>query len=316
MKAYGLSGGPDAGRAINYAPDVVRVATGFVNTYLVGDPGRWILVDTGIRGFAPVIRRAAEEQFGPRARPSAIVLTHGHFDHSGNVNELAVAWDVPVYAHTLELPYLTGRSEYPPSDPTVGGAIACMSRVFPRRAQSVVSELFELEGARVPEIHGWRWIHTPGHTPGHVSLFRDDDNTLLAGDALATMDMDSWSEQALRTPKLCNPPAPLTYDWDASRLSVEKLALLEPLAIAAGHGVPVAGAGVVQAMKIFAEAFMPPGHGRYAAQPAETGPAGVTWVPPAAPDPFPRQIAGTAMVALGALGLVMAARGRHRSSAA
>ena len=110
------------------APDVADVAylaQPIVNVYAVGTPGAgdrsWVLVDAGLPGTAEQIARAAEEYFGPGARPAAIVLTHGHFDHRGGLRELAERWDVPVYAHELELPYLTGRSDYPPPDPTVGG---------------------------------------------------------------------------------------------------------------------------------------------------------------------------------------------------
>ena len=38
---------------------------------------------------------------------------------------------------------------------------------------------------------GWRWVHTPGHTAGHVSLFRDADRTLIAGDAFVTTKQES-----------------------------------------------------------------------------------------------------------------------------
>ena len=96
-----------------------------VNVYLVGPPQAgdrgWVLVDTGLPTSHKAIVREAERRFGHRARPSAIVLTHGHIDHVGSVRELAELWDVPVYAHRLEAPYLTGRSDYPPGDPTVGG---------------------------------------------------------------------------------------------------------------------------------------------------------------------------------------------------
>jgi glyoxylase-like metal-dependent hydrolase (beta-lactamase superfamily II) len=69
----------------------------------------WVLVDAGLPGSAGTIRRHAAEIFGSEARPAAIILTHGHFDHVGALLTLATEWDVPVYAHPLELPYLTGR---------------------------------------------------------------------------------------------------------------------------------------------------------------------------------------------------------------
>ncbi len=309
MQAYPVGGNPLETEPVDCARDVARVATAIVNCYLVGDAGGWVLVDTGIGGFAPLIRRAAEARFGAGAKPLAIVLTHGHFDHAGNVATLARRWKVPTYAHALELPYLTGQSDYPPQDPTVGGAIALMSRAFPRGGREIDADLRLLEGNRIPEMPGWTWHHTPGHTPGHVSLFRESDRVLLAGDALATMDMDSWAEQVRRTPRPCGPPAPLTTDWDAARRSVNLIASLEPQVVAAGHGLPLCGDAVSESVRQFASTFTPPAHGRYVAIAATAGPTGVEWLPPPVSDPFRRQV-GMALVAIGAIGVAAAARRR------
>jgi len=113
--------------------DVYRLRTLLVNVYFVRDAGSggWVLVDTGLPGFARRIRRTGQALFG-RA-PLAILLTHGHFDHVGGLPTLAAQWGIPVYAHPLELPYLTGRSKYPPPDPTVGGGSqSWMSPLLPR----------------------------------------------------------------------------------------------------------------------------------------------------------------------------------------
>ena len=110
--------------AQDVAHDIVGLRTLIANLFFVGEPGAqtdWVLVDTGLGHCADLIAGAAAERFGAGAKPKAIILTHGHFDHVGAVQELADRWDVPVYAHELELPYLTGRSDYPPGDPTVGG---------------------------------------------------------------------------------------------------------------------------------------------------------------------------------------------------
>src|SRR3954454_5575007 len=83
--------------------NVGRLLTWIVNLYMVGEPGEadWVLVDTGMPLNANRIDRAARERFG--SPPRAIVLTHGHFDHVGNVKDLAERWDVPVYAPPLEM---------------------------------------------------------------------------------------------------------------------------------------------------------------------------------------------------------------------
>lgn len=301
----------DEATLVTFAPEIVRVPTGIVNVYLVGHAAAWVLVDTGIRGFSARIRRAAESQFGNNARPLAIILTHGHFDHAGNVDALAARWHVPVYAHTLELPYLTGQSDYPPQDPTVGGAMAFMSRAFPHGGRDIGRHLTRLAGNRIVEMPGWTWHHTPGHTAGHVALFRESDRVLLAGDAMATMDLNSWREQIRQRPRPSNPPAATTTDWDAARRSVVLLASLQPTVVAAGHGLPLVGAEVADALRTFCQTFRPPVRGRYVTAPAATGPAGVEWLPAPVRDPFARHAAGIALLALGAVGLAAAAHRRR-----
>src|SRR5687767_12655631 len=102
------------------APGVWGRKDAFVNYYMIKDEisGAWALVDAGLKWSAGTIRNMAREIFGNTSRPAAIILTHGHFDHTGALITLAKEWDVPVYAHLLELPYLTGKSSYPPPDPT------------------------------------------------------------------------------------------------------------------------------------------------------------------------------------------------------
>lgn len=282
------------------APGIVRLGIVFVNAYLVGDAvgaaggTSWVLVDSGLPFSAPLIRRAARERFGTDARPGAIVLTHGHFDHAGSALALASRWDVPVYAHPLELPYLTGKSNYPPQDPAMGGAIAQMARMFPHTGYDLGGRARPLpEDGSVPGMEVWRWLHTPGHTPGHVSLFRDEDRVLLAGDALATMDLDSWRSQLTRERGLHRPPAPFTTDWEAAKVSVGRLSGLEPSVIAAGHGLPVAGPQAAGELRRYANHFTAPPVGRYVSRPARADEEGVKDVPPPVPDPLPGTIAAT-----------------------
>lgn len=250
------------------APDLVRIRHLFVNCYLVGSTRGWVLVDAALPGAAGVILDAAAARFGPASRPEAIVLTHGHFDHVGELSALVSRWDVPVYAHELELPHLTGVADYPPPDPTVGeGALALMSGLYPRKAINLGPRVRPLpaDGA-VPGLAAWHWIHTPGHSEGHVSLWRGQDRCLLAGDAFVTVKQESLYAVALQQQEINGPPAYFTPDWIAARESVRSLADLQPEVAATGHGTPMRGLALRSGLDRLAADFdrvAVPARGRY-----------------------------------------------------
>ena len=232
------------------------------NAYLVGAPGEsWALVDTGPRQKCrphPPRGRGAVRHWCPAGsdHPDARALRprglgRGSSPRGGTCRSTRTP---------LEMPYLTGRSDYPPFDPTVGGALAFLARAFPHGGYDFGGRVQPLpEDGSVPGMPGWRWIHTPGHTAGHVSLFREADRTLLAGDALSTADLDSWISQVTYERELSRPPTPAaTPDWPSARRSVAALVELEPSSIAAGHGVPVSGPDTAGRLRRFAGRFMPP----------------------------------------------------------
>jgi glyoxylase-like metal-dependent hydrolase (beta-lactamase superfamily II) len=244
----------------------------FVNVFAVAGEAGWTLIDAGLSGSAGRIRRWATDHFGA-APPNGIVLTHAHFDHVGAIDDLIESWSVPVYAHPEELPYLTGERSYPPPDPSVGGGMmARMASLYPRRPIDLGARVRELPAdGSIPVLPGWRWVHTPGHTAGHVSLFRDLDRTLIVGDAFCTTKQESFfAAVATQRPELHGPPAYFTTDWDAARDSVERLASLQPAFIAPGHGQPMAGDETMRSLVQLSERFdnvARPEHGRYVQNP-------------------------------------------------
>jgi glyoxylase-like metal-dependent hydrolase (beta-lactamase superfamily II) len=297
---------------VEVAPDLAFMRCAMVNVTVVGDRTGWVLVDAALPGYAETIHGAAEERFGAGARPECIVLTHGHFDHIGSLETLLERWEVPVYAHPLEMPYLTGRSPYAPPDPLVGrGSMALLSRLYPRGPIDLGSRVRELPASgTVPAAPEWRWHHTPGHTPGHVSLFRERDRALVSGDALITTRQESALAVMMQRCELHGPPAYFTSDWDASRESVRRLAALEPALVVAGHGQPWGGDEMRSRLRALAADFdrmERPRLGRYATQPALADETGVIMLPP---DPLPAMLAGAAAM-LAAAGIVwMASRRR------
>jgi glyoxylase-like metal-dependent hydrolase (beta-lactamase superfamily II) len=214
------------------------------NVYFVQSGETWVLVDTMWRGRAELIRSAAETLFGVGAPPRAIVLTHVHPDHAGSASELAHMWNVTVYVHPAELPL-------PPS----GRIIAAMARVerrwmFPS-GQDGLSPIDPSVG--VPGLPDWQVIPTPGHTPGHLSLFREGDRALITGDAVLTVDLNSLGDALSQRHTLGGPPRFATWDWRAATGSVAELARLEPRVVAPGHGRPMAGPVLPTALGALAE---------------------------------------------------------------
>jgi glyoxylase-like metal-dependent hydrolase (beta-lactamase superfamily II) len=222
------------------APGVWRIKDLFVNVFIIQnrESTGWVLVDAGLKSTASKVRTLVKELFGKGSSPKAIVMTHGHFDHRGSLIELAEEWGVPVYCHHMERPYLTGKAAYPPPDPSVGGgAMALMSFAYPRGPINAEQHLRELpEDGTLAELPDWRWIHTPGHTPGHISLFREKDGVLIAGDAFVTTMQESLLAVATQKKYVSGPPKYFTPDWGAAARSVRELAALEPNVIATGHG--------------------------------------------------------------------------------
>src|SRR4051794_20206201 len=151
-----------AANLFTVAPGVWGRKDVFVNFFMIQDQTSedWVLVDTGLKWSEPKIKEMAAYLFGEANLPKAIILTHGHFDHVGSVAKLSEEWDVPVYAHHLEIPYLTGQSNYPPPDPSVGGGLmATMSFLYPSGPINIWKYLKVLpHNGTVPYMPEWKYI--------------------------------------------------------------------------------------------------------------------------------------------------------------
>ena len=241
--------------------DIVIKRLLLVNVVFLGLAGagdrQWVLIDAGLPGTAGTIAAAAASRFGASSRPGAIILTHGHFDHFGALETLAEQWDVPVYAHPHEHPYLNGQASYPPPDPAVGGGLmSTLSPLYPRGPVNVGNRLRALpEDGSLPLMPGWRWLHTPGHAVGHCSFWREGDRTLIAGDAVITTAQESAYAVAVQEPEIHGPPMYYTQDWPSARRSVETLAALDPELLVTGHGRPMMGASMRVALHKLAAEF-------------------------------------------------------------
>lgn len=248
------------GIGIEVLPDLYCLSVQIVNVCFIGNPreaNEFVLIDAGMPNSADLIIKEALNRFGENCKLTSIILTHGHFDHVGALNELTKKWDVPIYAHPLEEPYLTGKTDYPPPNPHIPGLVAKMSPLFPRHSIDISSRLHVLseENTELPTLHNWRYIHTPGHTPGHISLFREEDRALIAGDAFTNVEQESLYDVLTQKEEMHGPPAYFTTDWDTAWNSVKTLASLKPNSAIFGHGLPLTSSDLVTNLDRLARDF-------------------------------------------------------------
>ncbi|MFO7254325.1 MAG: MBL fold metallo-hydrolase [Bacillota bacterium] len=141
-----------------------------VRVWLVRDPeGGVTLVDAGLPFTARGILRAVERlHAGPLQR---ILLTHGHSDHVGALRRIVTQTPVPVYAHAIEIPYLEGALPYP-------------RRKRPQALvpKGLVTPLEEGPDGGLRRVAGLKPYLTPGHAPGHVVYYHEQDQVLIGGD--------------------------------------------------------------------------------------------------------------------------------------
>lgn len=258
----------DSHKGRTLRPGIFYYTNQIVNIIMIGEAeqGDWVLIDAGMPKSGKEIIEAANERFN--RPPVAILLTHGHFDHVGSIVDLIQEWQVPVYAHKLEFPFLTGQQAYPEPDASVeGGLLAKISSIYPNEPIDITEHLKPLpEDGSVPFLPGWKWLHVPGHAPGQVAFFRNEDRLLISADAFITVRQDSFYKVLLQKKEVNGPTRYLTTDWLAAKASVLELQALQPLAVIPGHGTAMEGEELAAGLKDLADHFEEvavPSHGKF-----------------------------------------------------
>jgi glyoxylase-like metal-dependent hydrolase (beta-lactamase superfamily II) len=140
---------------------------------LLWDDRDVILVDTGYPGLLPIIQREMGLAGVAFERLTKVILTHQHYDHLGGLPEILSASEhhIEVLAHAQDKPYIEGDKPLLKYDPSNG---------LPPKA--IVDTVIQ-DNEVLPFLGGLSVIHTPGHTPGHISLYHENSKTLITGDA-------------------------------------------------------------------------------------------------------------------------------------
>jgi glyoxylase-like metal-dependent hydrolase (beta-lactamase superfamily II) len=228
-------------------PSLHRLGEDIVNCYLIEEAGRVTVVDAGVPAYYEEI--AAE--LGAMGRTiddvDALVLTHGHSDHIGFAERLRVENSVPVTVHELDAALARGEVKNP-SAGTGKSSLMPFTRFLvwsARRGalrQKKLVEVSTFEAGATLDVPGAPAIvHTPGHTPGSVSLHVPSADALLVGDAMAMYSPTTGAAG----PQI----AAFSADPDEALASLAAIEGLEARHVLPGHGQPFDG-GVQQAIEL------------------------------------------------------------------
>ena len=180
-----------------------------VNVYAIGD----VLIDAGTAFDG---RRILKQLAGRTI--SAHALTHAHPDHCGSSHAVCERLGIPLWCGAADVAAVeSGKTVFNDS-----------LNLPAARSHPVSRQLHEGD-----EVAGFTVLDTPGHSPGHVSYWRESDRVLLCGDV-----MWGFNPFLLRGP-IREPPALLTPDIARNRESARRIAALEPALVCFGHGPPL-----------------------------------------------------------------------------
>ncbi len=205
---------------------VYGIGMGYVNAFfIVGEDGL-TLVDSGLAKKKDTILSAVAGAGRQPPDLGHILITHHHIDHIGSLAALKEATGAKCYVHPADSPIVRGDEPQPGPNPgSLLGKLAgpLLSRMSPPAPPADV-DVEVADGEELPLASGIRAVHTPGHTPGHLSFLLPSKNVLFVGDAAANM---------LR---LGLPIGMFTADRQQAKESIGKLAALEFDVACFGHG--------------------------------------------------------------------------------
>ncbi len=199
-------------------------SAGFVNIYAIVRDSGVLIIDTGTPGKAETI---IKELAGINVKPSdikAIVITHAHPDHAGSCAALSDKSPAKIYVHRNDFDILLGKAPLPEPRYFVEKLSSFITKHFwkytpPKHAIPVD------EHSAIQDFGDFRIIHTPGHTPGSISILDAKDGTLFCGDVINN-----------RGNSLTGPLKYFTIDAGQAWHSVEKLGVLNFNTLCPGHG--------------------------------------------------------------------------------
>lgn len=177
------------------APGIHFVQGPAVNWIIISDASGFILIDTGYPGDRGLVLESIEHAGFSAKDALAVLITHGHVDHTGSAAHFAAAYGTPVLCSPEELAHVQGREKH---QVTFAKALPYAWR--PRVVRWIRHAITAGSLAAVPATAAQAWtpellrslpgspeaIQVPGHTPGNASIYLPAARALITGDSFVT----------------------------------------------------------------------------------------------------------------------------------
>ncbi len=184
-------------------PQVHHLSGGFVNFYLIAEPDSLTLIDTGLSRHFKTTLHAISQWGRSSADLKRILITHSDGDHMGALADLKAICGARIYASAIEAQAI--EKAQPSRALKVHGWQAQLFKVVTPLLKAKPAHIDELleDGQVLPILGGLRVINTPGHTPGHISLYAPAAKILFCGDSMVaekngmlrcSRGMNTWDE--------------------------------------------------------------------------------------------------------------------------
>lgn len=193
-----------------------------IHPVVLQDPSHMVLIDCGYVGFLPQIEQALTESGLSAGKLTHVYITHQDHDHMGALADLKRKYPkIQVVTSATEAPYISGaekslrlkqaeamQEKLPPEQQEFGRAFCALLE----RVQTASVDQMVNDGDELGWCGGCTVIATPGHTPGHTSLYLKQFETIITGDAVALED---------GVPVIANPQ--FTLDFAQAEKSMQRL---------------------------------------------------------------------------------------------